>query len=155
MRHFQKKCEEFTICGSNGYANTLYAHGYPDNYAIYHIITKGIIKMGSAFEEEYVILNANKNKFVNVKDYLYTSRIYLSLETYHIYGFNPLKPEEDWNGGLIKESFDGDDKSWLICFEGNPIINDVLVKPMDYAKLENKHYDVTLNDAVVGIFTKL
>ena len=26
---------------------------------------------------------------------------------------------------------------------------------MDYAKLENKHYDVQLNDAIVGVFTKL
>ena len=26
---------------------------------------------------------------------------------------------------------------------------------MDYAKLENKHYDVNLNNAIVGVFTKL
>jgi len=55
----------------------------------------------------------------------------------------------------VKESFDGDDKSWLICFSGKPIINGVVVKPLDYAKLDNKHYEVTLNDAIVGVFTKL
>ena len=72
-----------------------------------------------------------------------------------MYGFNALKPEQDWDGRLVKESFDGDNKSWLICFSGKPIINGVAVKPLDYAKLDNKHYEVTLNDAIVGVFTKL
>ena len=37
MRHFFKKCEEFTLCGGVGAADGLFTHGYPDNYAIYHI----------------------------------------------------------------------------------------------------------------------
>ena len=41
MRHFLKKCEEFTLCGGVGDADGLFTHGYPDNYAIYHIIIKG------------------------------------------------------------------------------------------------------------------
>ena len=40
-------------------------------------------------------------------------------------------------------------------FKQEPIINGVIVKPLDYAKLDNKHYEVTLNDAIVGVFTKL
>ena len=72
-----------------------------------------------------------------------------------MYGFNPINPREFWEAKLVKESFEGDDKSWLICFKGEPIINDVSVKPMDYAKLENKHYNVHLNDAIIGVFTKL
>tara|TARA_Y100000739_G_C20173784_1_gene268995 strand:- start:272 stop:490 length:219 start_codon:yes stop_codon:yes gene_type:complete len=72
-----------------------------------------------------------------------------------MYGFNAIDIKQDWNGKLIKESFRGDDKSWLICFDGNPVINGVNVNPMDYSKLDNKHYDVCLNNAVLGIFTKL
>ena len=34
MRHFLKKCEEFTLCGGVGDADGLFTHGYPDNYAI-------------------------------------------------------------------------------------------------------------------------
>ena len=34
MRHFFKKCEEFTLCGGVGDADGLFTHGYPDNYAI-------------------------------------------------------------------------------------------------------------------------
>ena len=55
----------------------------------------------------------------------------------------------------MKESFDGDNKCSLICFSGKPIINGVALKPLDYAKLDNKHYEVTLNNAIVGVFTKL
>ena len=155
MRHFFKKCEEFTLCGGVGAADGLFTHGYPDNYAIYHIITKGNVKMARPFETEYVSLDADGNNFVNVKDYLYSNRYYTSSTPYHMYGFNALEPEQDWDGRLVKESFDGDNKSWLICFSGKPIINGVAVKPLDYAKLDNKHYEVTLNDAIVGVFTKL
>ena len=155
MRHFMKKCEEFTLCGGSGDAGGLFTHGYPDNYAIYHIIVKGRVNMGRPFEVDCVTLDADKNKFVDVKDYLYSHRIYTSDKPYHMYGFNALEPEQDWDGKLMKESFDGDDRSWLICFNGKPIINGITVKPMDYAKLENKHYDVQLNDAIIGVFTKL
>ena len=55
----------------------------------------------------------------------------------------------------MKQSFNGDDKSWLICFSGKPIINGITVYPLDYAKLDNKHYQVDLNDATIGIFTRL
>ena len=89
------------------------------------------------------------------QDYLYSKRYYTSSTPYHMFGFNALEPKQDWDGRLVKESFDGDNKSWLICFSGKPIINGVIVKPLDYAKLDNKHYEVILNDAIVGVFTKL
>ena len=55
----------------------------------------------------------------------------------------------------MKQSFDGDNKSWLICFSGKPVINGITMNPLDYAKLDNKNYQVNLNDAIVGIFTRL
>ena len=39
--------------------------------------------------------------------------------------------------------------------KGNPIINGVKLRPRDYAKLENKHYDVSSNNSMIGVFTKL
>ena len=44
--------------------------------------------------------------------------------------------------------------SWLICFKGEPVVNGVTMKTMDYAKLSDKEYNVTLNGGLVGIFTK-
>ena len=72
-----------------------------------------------------------------------------------MFGFNAHEPNQDWDGKLVKQSFDGDNKSWLICFSGKPVINGITMNPLDYAKLDNKNYQVNLNDAIVGIFTRL
>lgn len=155
IQRFIKKCEEFVICGGYGDADTLFVDGFPDNQALYHIIVKGNVKMARPFESNYVCIDSNSNNFVDVREYLYSQRVYLSTSPYHIYGFNPIEIDQNWNGKLVDKSFDGDDNSWLICFKGKPIINGVSVKPMDYAKLENKKYEVTINDAIIGVFTKI
>ena len=46
-------------------------------------------------------------------------------------------------------------KSYLICFDGRPIINGIELRRMDFAKLENKWYDIDIKDGIVGVFTKL
>ena len=155
IQKFIKKCEEFVLCGGYGDANGIFTDGFPDNNAIYHIITKGCVKMGRPFESKFIELDAKSNNFVDVKDYLYSQRVYTSSSPYHMFGFNAIDPNQMWDGRLVRDSFDGDDNSWLICFKGEPIINNILLKPMDYAKLKNKHYDVYLNDAIVGVFTKV
>ena len=155
IKKFIRKCEEFILCGGYGDANGIFTDGFPDNKAIYHIIVKGSVKMGRPFESEFVSLDADSNNFADVRDYLYSQRVYTSSSPYLMYGFNPIDVREFWEAKLVKESFEGDDKSWLICFTGKPVINGVSVKPMDYAKLDNKSYDIILNDAVVGVFTKL
>ena len=155
IKKFIRKCEEFILCGGYGDANGIFTDGFPDNKAIYHIIVKGSVTIGRPFESEFVSLDADSNNFADVRDYLYSQRVYTSSSPYLMYGFNPINVREFWEAKLVKESFEGDDKSWLICFTGKPVINGVSVKPMDYAKLDNKSYDIILNDAVVGVFTKL
>ena len=81
--------------------------------------------------------------------------MFQSYTPFHIYGFNTLNIHDDWDGRLVKNSFKGDNKSWLICFKGKPIINGVTMKTNDYAKLSEKDYEVILNDALLGIFTKI
>ena len=71
----------------------------------------------------------------------------------------PLSPYQkkkniDWDGRLVTESFTGDDKSWLICFDGNPVVNGKVLHKLDYAKLEQKLYNVEVNDGLIGVFTK-
>ena len=111
--------------------------------------------MAKIFDSEYMVGDVNGVYFADVKQFLGHHTIFESFEPVKMYGFNTLDLQQDWDGKLVKESFDGDDRSWLICFKGNPIINGKELRVMDYAKLENKHYDVTLNDAIVGVFTKL
>tara|TARA_B100000427_G_C15337829_1_gene519778 strand:+ start:283 stop:756 length:474 start_codon:yes stop_codon:yes gene_type:complete len=154
MKRFIKNCEEFRICGSIADTGVQFTHGYPDNTTLYHIIIKGSVKMGILFESGYVNLD-NKNNFVDTTDYLYSQRVYECTDNCHIFGFNPLNPKDKWDGRLIKESFTGDDDSWLICFDGRPVINGKLVNRFEYAKLEEKYYDVCLNDAIIGVFTRI
>ena len=82
-----------------------------------------------------------------------TDTIFQSYKPFLIYGFNKID-NYDWDGKLVTQSFEGDDKSWLICFDGEPIVNGVKMKTMDYAKLSDKDYKVVLNDALLGKFTK-
>ena len=89
-----------------------------------------------------------------MKQFIGKHVIFESYEPFKQYGFNTLSYDQDWDGELVKGSFQGNDNSWLVCFKGNPTINGMNLREMDYAKLENKHYDVTLNDAIVGVFTK-
>jgi hypothetical protein len=55
---------------------------------------------------------------------------------------------------LVNESFDGQDGSWLICFDGRPLVNGKELQRMDYARLENKKYEIELNNSVIGLFTR-
>jgi hypothetical protein len=71
-----------------------------------------------------------------------------------MYGFNTSEKYVDWDGRLVTESFTGDDKSWLICFDGNPVVNGKVLHKLDYAKLEQKLYNVEINDGLIGVFTK-
>ena len=56
---------------------------------------------------------------------------------------------------MVKDNFTGNDKSWLVCFDGYPVVNGQDLKRWDYAKLDNKEYEVNINDGVIGVFTKL
>ena len=153
IKRFFKKCEEFTICSEIGDAGDWFLDGYPDNYTIYHILLKGSGKLGAPYESEY--LEDGPYVLVNTKEYLYKQRIYYGSEDFYIVGFNPLKPEHDWDGRLVTESFTGDDMSWLICFDGNPVVNGKKLSRWDYAKLETKEYDIQLNGGCLGLFTRL
>ena len=42
-----------------------------------------------------------------------------------------------------------------MSFKGEPVVNGITMKTMDYAKLSEKDYNVVLNDGIIGMFTKL
>ena len=153
-RYF-KKCEEFNICSEVGDANVVALEEAKDRYTLYHIVVKGSGRVAKTFDSEYMVGDINGVYFSDVKKFLGFDTVFESFEPVQVYGFNTQDLQQDWNGRLVEDSFDGDDKSWLICFKGNPIINGKEIRAMDYAKLENKHYDVNLNNAIVGVFTKL
>ena len=149
-----KKCEEFYICCTQGGEGVVHIEKHEDNKTLYAIQAKGSGRCATIFSSDYIEGDEKQNNFGCMKQFIGKHVIFESYEPFIQYGFNTLSYDHDWDGKLVKESFDGDDRSWLICFKGNPIINGKELRVMDYAKLENKHYDVTLNDALVGVFTK-
>tara|TARA_Y100000052_G_C2908857_1_gene61241 strand:+ start:71 stop:550 length:480 start_codon:yes stop_codon:yes gene_type:complete len=149
-----KMCEEFYICCTQGGEGVVHVEKHEDNKTLYAIQAKGSGRCATIFSSDYIEGDEKQNNFGCMKQFIGKHVIFESYEPFIQYGFNTLSYDHDWDGKLVKESFDGDDRSWLICFKGNPIINGKELRVMDYAKLENKHYDVTLNDALVGVFTK-
>ena len=156
VKSYLKKCEEFSICSQVGdSAGLIFFEPSIDRMTMYQIIVKGSGRMAKIFDSNYILGDSHKNNFIDMKKYLGQSTIFESHEPFLIYGFNKLSKNQDWDGKLISESFEGDNKSWLVCFDGRPVINGIELARMDYAKLENKHYNVDIKDGLVGVFTKL
>ena len=152
VKRFFKKCEEFSICSEIADSGDYFVDGYPDNTTIYHICTMGSVRLAKPFNGEVDLLS--NGELFDCRKYLYEQRIYQALEDLYIIGFNPLKPEQDWDGELIKNSFMGNVKSYLICFDGKPVVNGKKMEKWDYASLVNKIYEVELNDGILALFTK-
>ena len=147
-KRFFKKCEEFSLCGVTADAGDIDIDGALNNYTIYHIIVKGSGRLGTPFSSEYVEGDTKTNNFYNEKHLLGVDRIFEAYTDTLMFGFNPLKPDQDWDGKLIEESFVGDSDSYLVCFDGNPVVNGVEMQRMDYAKLTDKEYEVELKDGL-------
>ena len=58
-----------------------------------------------------------------LKNILTKILFYRNHDNFYVVGFSPLDKNDDWNGKIIEKSFHGDDHSWLICFDGKPIVN--------------------------------
>ena len=154
IQRFLKKCDEFFICSETGNAGDVFYESIEERKTLFQIIVKGSGKIAKLFDSEYEELNDGDKNFVNLKKYAGYETIFKSYEDFHLYGFNYLN-DDDWDGKLVRESFIGDDRSWLICFDGHPIVNDILLTRNDDAKLEKKNYNVEIKDGILGLFTKL
>ena len=152
VKRFFKKCEEFSICSEIADSGDYFFDGYPDNTTIFHICTKGSVRLAKPFDGKIDILP--NRELVDCRKYLYEQRIYQALDDLYIIGFSPLKPELDWDGELVKNSFIGSENNYLICFDGKPVVNGKEMKKWDYASLVNKTYKVEINDGILALFTK-
>ena len=154
VQRFLKKCEEFTICSEFGEAGSCVVELAKERMTLHQIVVKGSGRMAKTFDSEYLEGDCKNKIMTDLRKFMGCDTIFESYEPFHMYGFNTLSRDTDWEGRLIRESFEGDCQSWLICFDGEPIINGNKLKVMDYAKLTNKWYDVDINDSIVGVFTK-
>ena len=151
MRYF-KKCEDFCMCGAIGLGSEIIAETSEENKTLFQIVIRGNGRVAKAFDNNYIDLI--EREIIDVSNLMGTNRVYDPYEDFEIYGFNPLHPNDKWTVKRVNGSFRGNDKSWLINFDGNPKINGKVMKRMDYAKLEDKDYDVVCNNSIIGMFTK-
>lgn len=154
VTRFIKKCDEFMVCSEIGKSGDIFVELAEENKTLYQIMLRGSGRIARFFDTGYEEFNAQTQNLVDRKRYLGTNMIFEAYEDYHIFGFNYRGSSVNWDGKLITESFNGDDRSWLICFDGRPLINGVEMERMDYAKLENKWYNVDINNSIVGVFKK-
>jgi hypothetical protein len=152
-KRFLKKCEEFLICSEIGGADVLISEHSYFRSTLYQICLYGGGKAGKCFDNEYTEFKRGIN---DVKKFKNQHTNFYSYEPFHIYGFNALNDSEDWNAEEIKESFICSQRGWLICFDGNPIVNEKELQRMDYALLEKgNNYDIDIKDGLLGFFTKV
>ncbi len=149
IRRFFKKCDEFSICAATADEGDCYVD---ENSTIFQIVVKGSGRLGLPFTDTCIPLNS-KDILFDIKKYINKQKIYQSYDSSHIIGFNALKPEIDWDAQLITESFVGNDRSYLICFGGNPTVNGKQMQSWDYAHLSDKEYSVD-NDGILVMFTQ-
>ena len=148
--------DRFYICAEYGDKNVIGVEYPGGRLTMYQYIVSGsatfnLIDGDRLIQETYT----RDNELVDVKKYLNDRLLVVAEEDLFMVGFNTLDRNVDWDGKLVKSNFIGNDKSWLVCFDGHPTVNGQELNRWDYAKLENKEYKVNINDGVIGVFKKL
>lgn len=156
MKYF-KKCEEFYICGSKNKKKEIFAESGDKSLTLFQIIVKGKGRLITTFDSMSV--NGTAGDIVDCRSFKGKDRVLLSdkdgEDYYEVYGFNSLDLLQNWDARKITSSFVGDCQSWIICFDGSATINGKVIEKFDYAKLEQKNYEVEVGDSLLGVFTKL
>ena len=158
-RRFYRESGEFSLCVNIGKKDYVLAENPVDSNTIFYYGIKGIGKLGTMFSEDHVLVK--EGEFVDVRSYLHKFRIFHSLEDFHLVGFNTLEKGQNWEGRLVKSEETVLDlnrsyiQTFLVCFNGKPVVNDKIMKRYEYARLDlNKQYNINLDGGVLGIFCK-
>ena len=161
-KRFFKKCEEFSICAELGEAGFIGIELSEQRRTLYQYILKGAVSFnalnddGISRRKVFKYDDSTRYTLIDTKEFLNDHIILRAEDDFSIIGFNTFEKNVDWDGKIVTESFVCDnDTSYLICFDGYPVVNGQELKKWDYAKLENKEYEVNINDGVIGVFTKL
>ena len=152
-KQYIKKCEEFSVCAIECEKGWIGIEPMQKNYGLYHYCVYGTGKFAVPFQNYTKI---NPRDFFDMRDYLNNHVMLEASEDFYWIGFNTLDKNQDWDGKLVKNSILTVQKeSWMICFDGHPIVNDKKISTFDYAQIyPNKNYEINLNGGVLAVFTK-
>lgn len=153
-KEYFKKCEEFCVCAIKCDKDWVGIEPKNLNYGLYHYCVYGSARIGIPFQKDYEEINPKD--FFDMKKYLNDHIMMEICEDFYWIGFNTLDKNQNWNGKLVTDDILVVEKeSWIICFDGHPIVNNKELSRFDYAPLyPDKKYEIILNKGVLGVFTK-
>ena len=162
MRRATRHCEDFCLCIMVGKKGEVVAENPDDRFTLYQYNIYGGGKAGVMFEEGYI--ESESRVLMDLRQHVRKKVIFEATDDFFTVGFNTLDKDQNWEGRLVKENetiLDLDyireleKETFLICFDGKPIVNDKQMKRYDYAGIDlSKDYNVTLNSGVLGLFFK-
>ena len=162
MRRATRHCEDFCLCIMVGKKGEVVAENPDDRFTLYQYNIYGGGKAGVMFEEGYI--ESESRVLMDLRQHVRKKVIFEATDDFFTVGFNTLDKDQNWEGRLVKENETTLDldyirelekETFLICFDGRPIVNNKQMKRYDYAQIDlSKDYDVTLNNGALGLFFK-
>ena len=156
-----RHCDDFCLCVNVGKKGHVIAESPEERYTIFQYNIYGGGKAGVMFEEGYI--ESQVGVLMDLRPHIHKKVIFEATEDFFTIGFNTLDKDQNWEGRLVKENETTLDldyirelekETFLICFDGKPIVNNKQMKRYDYARLDlSKDYTI-INNGVLGIFFK-
>ena len=152
-----KKCEEFSICTIRCDKGWIGIETTQKNNGLYHYCVYGSGRFDVPFQN-HKDKEINPKDFFDMREHLDNHVMIEAFEDFYWIGFNRLPNETcDWDGRLIKEDvLTVEKESWMICFDGQPIVNNKKLSRFDYTKVyPDREYKIDFNEGVLSLFTKI
>ncbi len=161
-RRAVRHCEHFSLCVNIGKKGHVIAEDPRERFTIYQYNIYGGGKAGVMFEEGYI--ESQVGVLMDLRPHINKKVIFEATEDFFTIGFNTLDKNQNWEGRLVNKNETKLDlnyirelekQTFLICFDGKPLVNNKQMKRYDYAAINlSKDYDIKLNNGVLGLFFK-
>lgn len=159
-KRFFRQCEDFSLCVNIGESGYVIAENPNERFTVFYYGVYGSGRFGRIFESDFIKLDSKYNKIVDVHDYVHSKILFEGTEDFHLIGFNTLDKNVKWEAELLTSK----DKivtaklgrSFLLCLNGDVMINDKKFKRYDYAEIfSGIEYNLNIGEnGALGLFSK-
>ncbi len=152
-KRFFRQCDDFNLCVNMGEKGYVLAEHPNERYTIFYYGIYGSGIFGRVFDkEDPIILDSSKNEVVDVQKYVNDKVLFEATEDFYIVGFNTSDKRIKWEARVIDKEESKLEvlhlKSYLVCLNGNPIVNMKRFKRYDYSHVHpEQDYKLILNDS--------
>ena len=161
-KRFHRICDDFSLCVNMGEKGYVLAEHPNERFTIFYYGLYGSGIFGRVFDkEDPIIIDSSKNLVVDVQNYVHDKILFEATEDFYIVGFNTLDKKVKWDAQIldskITEVMLNNDKSYALCMNGSPHINEKKFKRYDYSLLlKNETYNVDIKDGdIIIIFSQV